>query len=101
MRFKAVGNVTEPSQTEPLAVNLAVTHTIDLAPEDWAWATWRPRPVQFPEPPAVAAPAFKLKLAVNRLAKLLVNQRSGEWLWGILKFKPPIAKEAAHFWLTA
>src|SRR5262245_17852505 len=79
----------------------AVTHTIELAPHDWAWATWRPRPAQIPQPPAVAAPAFKLKPAVNRLARLLVNERSGEWLWGVFKFKPPIAKEAAHFWLTA
>src|SRR5262245_3606913 len=91
----------EPSRTPPAPVNLAVTRTIDLAPEDWAWATWRPRPAQLPAPPAVKALPFKLRPAANRLARLLVGTGSGEWLWGTFTFRPPIAREAAHFWLSA
>jgi Domain of unknown function (DUF4132) len=94
-----MGRARNRDQAEPPAIHTAVTHTIDLAPEAWAWATWRPRSATLPEAPP--APAFKLPPAVGRLSRLLVGTGSGEWLWGTLTFKLPLAREAAHFWLTA
>jgi predicted DNA-binding WGR domain protein len=87
--------VGEPA---PAASALAVTRTIDLAPRDWLWATWRPRQ-PLPKPDK-APPPFDQKKALERF-EAGIQVGPNWWYFGGPLNKPPFSREEAHFWFFA
>lgn len=83
-----------PATTETVALD--VTRTLDLAPEDFAVVTWKPRaPLARPEPP----PYDFAKLQA-RLRKLTKSQYG--WVnWDRADFAPNMSRKEAHFWFLA
>ncbi|MBL8215137.1 MAG: DUF4132 domain-containing protein [Bryobacterales bacterium] len=69
---------------------------LDLAPEDWAWATWRPRTVT-PRPPA---PKFSKEDGLKRLKRAL-GQQYWATSWDNANLPAAMTCEEAHFWLAA
>src|SRR5262249_7276485 len=76
----------------------AVTRTIDLAPRDWFWATWRPwRPLpKSDKPPA----PFDRKQAVERF-EAGIEKGPNWWFFKGPRNKPSFSREEAHFWFSA
>ena len=71
--------------------------SIDLEPEDWLWATWRPRtPLPRPEP----AP-FDVDDGLRRLAGVMSPRKGGGWDWNKAELAPAMTRQEAHFWLVA
>jgi hypothetical protein len=89
---------TAPDATpaEPARVVTEVTHTIELGPEDRAWAAWNTRAILTrPEP----AP-FDFEACRKRLIK---NKRSytSSTDWESAKIAPILSRKEAHFWFLA
>ena len=87
----------EAPKPTPSGVNLSLTGSIDLNPEDWFRAAYRARPTLergTPKP-------FDLEACVQKLAKLKTNTYGWEIEWNDLKLPPALSKEEAHFWLLA
>jgi predicted DNA-binding WGR domain protein len=92
---------TPPPEPAPAAAAagppLSTARSIDLEPEDWLWATWRPRtPLPRPEP----AP-FDLDDGLRRLAGITSRRKSGVWDWNKAGLAPAMTRQEAHFWLVA
>ncbi len=76
---------------------MSTVRSIDLDPEDWFWATWRPRsPLPKPEP----AP-FDLDDCLERFSKITKGPYSWSWSWNRARLAPIMSREEAHFWLVA
>ena len=76
---------------------LSTARVIELEPEDWLWATWRPRtPLSRPEP----AP-FDLDDCLERFAKAPRGPYVSSWDWSKVRLAPVMTREEAHFWLVA
>jgi hypothetical protein len=76
---------------------LSTARTIDLEPEDWVWATWRPRtPLPRPEP----AP-FDLEDCLERFARVKRENAFREFHWSKARLAPIMTREEAHFWIVA
>ena len=89
-----------PPQQAPAApsdVDLRVTHEIDLKPEDWFRAGFRPRQRLERGQPA----AFSKEDCLSRLAKLKTTTYGWEVRWSDLKLPASLSPEEAHFWLLA
>ncbi|MCI0702460.1 MAG: WGR and DUF4132 domain-containing protein [Planctomycetia bacterium] len=91
------------SAPEPPAATLTqqaptpiVTHTIELAPEDYAWATWRKRQtLKKPEPKP-----FNFEECRKRLSK--IKKSSYGWVnWSEANLEPSLTAQEAHFWFLA
>ena len=91
-------------QTVTIPKKLEVTRSIDLNPEDWHWATWRPRtPLPKPE-----VKPFNLENAKKRLEKVAKPKSRGyqpQYIyirdWSAAKIDNFISQEEALFWLAA
>ena len=89
-----------PAAPEPpapaVAVLTEVTRVIDLDPEDYVWATWRPRAVlKRPEPDP-----FDFDACRTRLTKL--NKNTYNWIdWDDAEIALSITRREAHFWFLA
>ncbi len=85
---------------EPVAIPCA----IDLEPEDWFWATWRPRvPLPRPEPTP-----FDFEECLGRFMDLAPNSPGPtgnnwpwNWKWNRLRIPCIMTYEEAHFWFVA
>ena len=69
---------------------------IDLRPDEWALAAWRP----VPDPPGPAEP-FDLKRAAAAIRKAKSLHYGWKWDWRELPFEGTLTREAAAFWLHA
>lgn len=82
---------------------LEITRSLDLNPEDWLIATWRPRS---PRPRSEPKP-FNLEDALKRLRRIQGKapdcQRQGYFAldWTKAEISIELTREEAHFWLTA
>ena len=89
-----------PAAPEPPAPAVAAlteaTRAIDLNPEDYVWATWRPRAVlKRPEPDP-----FDFDTCRTRLTKL--KKSTYNWIeWDDARVAPSITRREAHFWFLA
>lgn len=81
----------------PDAPFVQATRSLDLSPDDWLWATWRPR-VQRPRP---EARPFDLDDAAARLSKVTVTHYGWVWAWEKASISPTLTREEAHFWALA
>ncbi len=97
--------VPTPHSPEPAPEGQAATvvellltvRSIDLDPDDWLWATWRPRVARpLPEP----AP-FDLESCLDQVVKVTRNRQTGMWNWDRIRLAPTMTREEAHFWLVA
>jgi predicted DNA-binding WGR domain protein len=100
---KAKEAAAAPPEPEPQPAATAVfeplsaARSIDLDPQDWLWATWRPRvPLPQPEP----AP-FDLEDCLERFARVKAGTQLWNWDWSKVGFPPVMTREEAHFWLVA
>jgi predicted DNA-binding WGR domain protein len=89
----------KPIEPAPAAVAPApapLRPALDLAPEDWAWATWRPRTI-LPRPPA---PKFTKEDGLKRLERAL---GSSPWhsSWDKAALPAAMSREEALFWVAA
>ncbi|RUT00872.1 hypothetical protein DSM106972_072810 [Dulcicalothrix desertica PCC 7102] len=83
---------------------LDITARVEINPEDWFWATWRPRnPLARPQPKP-----FDKKDALLRLEKIFVRserarQPSTRYFinWQKASISSALSKQEAHFWFTA
>ncbi len=82
---------------QPLG-SLEVTRSLNLEPDDWLWATWRPRVRR-----ERAAPRpFDNDQALKQISRLPTYQGEISWYgWGSLKLPASLSREEAHFWLAA
>jgi predicted DNA-binding WGR domain protein len=90
---------TEAPENNKQPGSKEVKATIALAPEDWLWATWRPRrPVARPEP----AP-FDLEGCLARVARVkpVPGTYGRNWNWKVAGIAPALTREEAQFWLVA
>jgi predicted DNA-binding WGR domain protein len=71
--------------------------SIDLAPEDWTVATFRPRP-PLPRPPAEP---FDLERCCEKVRKVGVHTYGWHWTWSDAQIPVSMTGPEAHFWLTA
>ena len=76
--------------------SLSTVRVIELDPEDWLWATWRPRS---PWPRPEIKP-FDLEECLERLAKVTRSSQT-HWNWSKIRFASTMTREEAHFWLVA
>ena len=79
-----------------IEVDLKVTRLIDLAPEDWCMASYRPREKTERSKP----PASDIDAAVERLGQLKPVRYGWALPWEKLSLQP-MAREEAHFWFNA
>jgi predicted DNA-binding WGR domain protein len=80
----------EDTPAPPTRVNTAVTHTVELDPRDWFWATWRKlKPLQRPEPQP-----FDLDACCERIVRGEVGQN----IPNLRGLPPSLSREEAHFW---
>jgi predicted DNA-binding WGR domain protein len=94
VEVEATPVVTKPAGKD---ASLTVTHEIDLDPQDWFRATFRPR-----KPLERAKPApFDKEECLQRLAKLKHTSYGWGTSFSQLKLPNVISKEEAHFWLVA
>ncbi|MEW4564783.1 DUF4132 domain-containing protein [Bremerella sp. JC770] len=85
------------SDTSEFAVDLNVTHEIDLEPRDWFRASFRAtKPLERDEP----AP-FDQDKCVQRLSKLKTATYGWSIRWSALKLPDVLSQEEAHFWFDA
>jgi hypothetical protein len=77
-----------------------VARSLNLSPDDWLWATWRPRtPRERPEPRR-----WDRQRALDRVAGITRSQRHLGiywYTWEKLKLPVSLSREEAHFWFTA
>jgi len=78
-----------------LVVDTNEPRRIDLAPDEWRWATWR----TFEPRPRPEAPPFDLEEAAARLAK--VPASGWQWSWDRARISTALTREEAAFWLDA
>ena len=91
-------------ETPALPANLAdldadAPRDLGLEPDDYLWATWRPRIVQTRsnrEPPA-----FDKDAALKRLEKVPSRAAYNDWEWNRAKLAPTLGRAEAQFWLWA
>jgi len=88
---------TQQAPAAPSDVDLRVTREIDLKPEDWFRAGFRPRQRLERGQPA----AFRKEDCLSRLAELKTTTYGWEVRWSDLKLPASLAPEEAHFWLLA
>lgn len=70
---------------------------IDLNPEDWLWATWRPyTPLQRPE-----SKPFDKEAALKHLTRKIDKPRYGPQGWSKVEIPIVMSPEEALFWLAA
>jgi hypothetical protein len=111
---REVGGAADSPAAMPAAA-LATARVIELDPEDWLWATWRPR-TPWPRP---RPDAFDMEDCLHRLGKLKSRREKLDWDWshrlGKLKSRrekldwdwsqaelaPVMTRQEAHFWLVA
>ena len=86
-----------PTQPPRDDVDLRVTREIDLDPQDWFRAGFRPRLRLARGQPA----AFDRDRCLNRLAALKTTTYGWDVKWSDLKLPPALAPEEAHLWLLA
>ncbi|MCU0491161.1 MAG: DUF4132 domain-containing protein [Chloroflexaceae bacterium] len=89
-----------PEPTPPAAPALLPTDEpvrLELAPEDYLWATWRDTPA-LPRP---APPPFDLAEACQRLKRIGRDVYAWSWNWERAAIAPVVSAAEAHFWLTA
>jgi Domain of unknown function (DUF4132) len=87
-----------PSESAPKVLQLQYPplKSIDLAPQDWLWATWRDfQPLPRPEPRR-----FNLNDCLQRFQKIGKELR-WQWNWPKAQIAPNITPAEAHFWLVA
>jgi hypothetical protein len=70
---------------------------LDLAPEDYFWATWRNTP-PLPRP---ETPPFDKTEALRRLQKVGKDVYSWSWNWHKAAIPTNPSREEAHFWILA
>jgi predicted DNA-binding WGR domain protein len=90
------GSVESPLETAPPVMARPNTdRSIALEPEDWLWATWRPRAHRpRPEP----AP-FELEECLERFARVTRGTNPKDWRWEKARLAPVMTREEARFWL--
>lgn len=82
---------------------LEITRSLDLAPEDWLIATWRPRS---PRPRSEPKP-FNLEDALKRLRQIQGEAPDRQWQgyfaldWTKAEISIELTREEAQFWFTA
>jgi predicted DNA-binding WGR domain protein len=75
---------------------MVVERSIDLASEDWFWATGHAHaPLARPEPKP-----FDLEEGLERLSKVKVGSYSWSWDWSKVPIPSVMSREEANFWLT-
>ncbi len=85
--------------TPPGAVDLHPPRRLDLEPEDWFRATWRPwTPLRRPAPPP-----FDREEALSRLSGVRHNGHDWHWgwRWSDARIGASLSEEEALFWLSA
>jgi predicted DNA-binding WGR domain protein len=92
---KVKQNATEAPSTQPVTAPTPYAG-LHLAPEDWLFATWRPRAVR-QRPPA---PPFTLEDGMARFARMC-SKSSYRHDWSIARLPVSMSKEEARFWLHA
>ncbi|MCC2670073.1 MAG: hypothetical protein K0Q72_2544, partial [Armatimonadetes bacterium] len=76
---------------------MALERSVDLAPGDWFWATWRElMPLRKP-----AAPSFDRAGCCARLEKVPGASYEPGWSWARARIAPTLSEEEACFWLEA
>ncbi len=75
---------------------LSTVRAIELDPEDWLWATWRPAHAQAAPEPA----PFDLEKCLDRLAKVNRTSQFQHWDWSKARLDPFMTREEAHFWFV-
>ena len=94
---------TSVGQTVTIPKKLEITRSIDLNPEDWHWATWRPR-IPLAKPPVKP---FDLEIAKKQL-EIIKKPQSNYYYhvyqqannWQKAKINNFVSKEEALFWLN-
>jgi predicted DNA-binding WGR domain protein len=81
----------------PPQLNYPPVRSIDLAPEDWFWATWR----NLPPLPRPEAKPFDRKQALQQLGEITSGSWTGNWDWSKAKIATSLSPEEAYFWLMA
>ncbi|MGL5082274.1 MAG: DUF4132 domain-containing protein [Microcoleaceae cyanobacterium] len=72
-------------------------HCINLNPEDWFWATWRPLiPLKRPDPQI-----FDKDKGLENLGKVLNKGQYWQLDWSLAEIPISMSKEAAGFWFAA
>jgi len=87
----------DAAQASPVEVDLNVTREIDLDPEDWFRAGFRPRKRLDRGEPA----AFDKDDCLKRLSKLKTTSYGWDVRWSGLKLPAAMSAEEAHLWLLA
>jgi predicted DNA-binding WGR domain protein len=92
------GAAATPTDIGPQAMACPSTdRSIDFDPEDWFWATWRPRtPRPRPEPPR-----FDVEDCLERFARVTRGPYAQDWRWEKARIAPVMTQEEARFWLIA
>ena len=87
-----------PTARRPAAAAAAppLRSGLDLRPDEWALAAWRP----VPDAPGPAEP-FDLKRAAAAIRKAKSLHYGWKWDWRELPFAGTLTREAAAFWLHA
>ena len=81
---------------DSISTNNLLSRSIDLAPEDWHWVTYRERtPLPRPDPKP-----FDQKEAAARLAKVKTSRYGWEWQWSIPDIAVALSREEALFWFA-
>jgi Domain of unknown function (DUF4132) len=94
----AIDQQINPPETAPKIHELQYppVKLIDLAPQDWLWATWRDfQPLPRPQPQP-----FDLNECLQRFQKIGKEFR-WQWNWSKAQIAPVITPAEAHFWLMA
>jgi predicted DNA-binding WGR domain protein len=86
---------TEPSP--PATARPSMDRSIALEPEDWLWATWRPRTPR----PRSELPPFDLEECLERFAEVTRGSYAQDWHWEKARLAPVMTREEARFWLIA
>ena len=122
----AATSASEPASTPPAVeaapVALSTARVIELDPDDWLWATWRPRtPRPRPEPTPFDVDECLRRLATvtcRRVGSVVWEWRRGEgpparqrligetregwvWDWTNVGLAPTMTREEAQFWFVA
>ena len=79
------------------AAPLSTIRSIDLDPEDWFWATWRPRtPLPRPDPTP-----FEPGRLPRALQPVNTGRERRDWTWNRAGSPRSCPAREAHFWLDA
>ncbi len=88
---------TESEVPVPVPVDLLTVRSIDLDPEDWLWATWRPRTPR----PRPELPPFDIESCLDRFVTVTRHRQTSNWTWNKIQLAPTMTRAEAHFWLFA